>query len=342
MSKTWFRAAASDGVGDISIYDEIGLWGITAKDFQTALKALGNVSEINLSINSPGGDVFDGLAIHNMLKRHKAVVTVMVDGIAASIASIIAMAGDVVKMPRNAMMMVHDPSGIVVGTSSDMREIADALDKIKTGLVSAYADKTGMDRDEIADLMKAETWLTAEEATDLGFADVIDEPRQMAATFDLSKFKNAPADAGRKPRGPLPAAPTPADPKEIPMTDSATPAAAPETPAGAPETPAATPETPAAPVAEPETPAAIEARATAAANTRAADIAAACKLVGQSDKAAEFIASGKSLGEVLAELKPVPVTDELNARRSSGVASPDTKAAWDKAVNKANARVKAA
>src|SRR6185295_18549719 len=101
MGKTWFSAKAAAGVGEIAIYDEIGFWGVNARDFRDALVGLGDVGTINMSINSPGGDVFDGIAIHNMLARHSAKVNVTVDGIAASIASLIAMAGDKVTMPEN-------------------------------------------------------------------------------------------------------------------------------------------------------------------------------------------------------------------------------------------------
>jgi hypothetical protein len=120
-------------------------------------------------------------------------VTVLVDGIAASIASMIAMAGDDVVMPANAMLMLHDPSGMVMGTAADMRSTADALDKMKAGMVGAYQDKSGRDDAEIEALMQAETWLTAEEAIDLGLADRIEEPVRMAAHFDLSRFQNPPS-----------------------------------------------------------------------------------------------------------------------------------------------------
>lgn len=183
--RSWFTALAGseEGVAEVLIYDEIGLWGITAADFDHDLKALGEVTQINLRINSPGGDVFDGIAIYNMLQQHRARVSVTIDGIAASMASVIAMAGDEIAMPENAMMLIHDPSGAVVGTSGDMRELADALDKVKGSLVSAYAGKTGLSRDRVAEIMAAETWLTADEALELGFADRIESPVRMAANF---------------------------------------------------------------------------------------------------------------------------------------------------------------
>src|SRR5262245_51278548 len=114
--KTWYSIQAKKaGSAEIVIFDEIGVWGITAKAFYDELKALGDIREIMLRVNSPGGDVFDGLAIYNMLKSHKARVNVTIDGIAASIASIIAMAGDHITMPGNTFMFVHDPLAIVIG-----------------------------------------------------------------------------------------------------------------------------------------------------------------------------------------------------------------------------------
>jgi ATP-dependent Clp protease protease subunit len=191
--KRWyeFRAQAK-GRAEIVIYDEIGAFGIPAKAFLDELKALGPVAELTVRINSPGGSVFDGVAIYNALKRHQARVTVWIDGIAASIASMIAMAGDEIVMPENAMLMLHDPSALVLGTAADMRAMADALDKMKAGMVAAYRGKSGAENAEIEALMAAETWLSAEEAVELGLADRLEAPVRMAAHFDLSRFRNAP------------------------------------------------------------------------------------------------------------------------------------------------------
>lgn len=337
MNKSWFTAKAVDGEADISIYDEIGMFGITAKNFADQLNALGKVSHINLSINSPGGSVFDGLAIHNMLKRHKAMVTVRVDGLAASIASVIAMAGDVILMPSNSFLMIHDPSGVVMGTSRDMRTLADALDKIKTGLVAAYAAKSGLERDEIEDIMTAETWLTAQDAVDMGFADSIEEDVKIAASFELSKFKNAPVEAGRK-RGP---AASTALQKETPMSESNEPVIVPET-AGPETTPVEITAAPEAEATETVTVAiAVEAKADIEASIRKemGEIAAACKIAGQANKTADFIAGGKSLTDVLAALATDrAASEEISARHST--ANADKPATWAKAVGKVNARIK--
>lgn len=193
----WFQIQAkAKDAAEVLIYDRIGKgWdgnGIGAKDFNESLKALGDVNNITLRINSPGGNVFDGVAVHNMLVNHKASITVHVDGIAASIASVIAMAGDKIIMPSNAMMMIHNPSGGVLGTAGDMRKMANTLDRVGESLVTSYTDRTRLSRDKIKAMMEAETWMSAQEARDLGFADEVAEPVQMAASYDLSAYKNAP------------------------------------------------------------------------------------------------------------------------------------------------------
>jgi ATP-dependent Clp protease protease subunit len=190
--KRWYEFRAQARGAEIVIYDEIGAFGIPAKGFLDELKALGPVPALTLRINSPGGSVFDGVAIYNALRRHEARVTVWIDGVAASIASMIAMAGDEVVMPENAMLMLHDPSGLVIGTAADMRVMAEALHKMKAGMVVAYRDKSGRDDAEIEALMAAETWLSAQEAVELGLADRVEQPVRMAAHFDLSRFQNTP------------------------------------------------------------------------------------------------------------------------------------------------------
>ena len=153
--KRWYEfRAQTKGAAEIVIYDEIGAFGIPAKAFLDELKALGPVAELTVRINSPGGSVFDGVAIYNALKRHDAKITVWIDGIAASIASMIAMAGDEVVMPENAMLVLHDPSGLVAGTAADMRAMAEALDKMAAAMVAGYRDKSGAGDAEIAALMR--------------------------------------------------------------------------------------------------------------------------------------------------------------------------------------------
>ena len=190
--RSWYAIRARAEGAEVSIYDEIGAYGVSAKSFLDELGALPDDGPLTLRLNSPGGSVFDAVAIYNALKRHAGPVTVWIDGIAASAASYIAMAGDEVVMPENAFLMIHDPSGFVMGTADDMRAMAEALDKIKGSLVAGYVAKSGGAEDDIAALMAKETWLDAAEAVELGFADRLAEPVRIAARFDVGRFRNAP------------------------------------------------------------------------------------------------------------------------------------------------------
>jgi ATP-dependent Clp endopeptidase proteolytic subunit ClpP len=160
------------------------------------LKKVGDVAQIKLHVNSPGGDVFDGLAIYNTLKKHKAAVEVEIDGLAASIASIVAMSGDTVRMAKNAFFMIHNPWTFAYGEAKDLRHSADTLDQVRGSLLATYADKTGeaSTEQQLSDWMDAETWFTAEDARKHGFIDEVTGELAMAARFDLSryKFKNMP------------------------------------------------------------------------------------------------------------------------------------------------------
>jgi ATP-dependent Clp endopeptidase proteolytic subunit ClpP len=192
--KSWYTIRARSSGTEVLIYDEIGAYGVTAKGFLAELGALPDDATIDLRLNSPGGSVFDAVAIYNALRRHLGEVTVWIDGIAASAASYIAMAGDTIVMPENAFLMIHDPSGLVMGTAEDMRSTAEALDKVKVSLIQGYATKSGKPDEEIAALMAAETWLDATEALDLGLIDRIAEPVKLAASFDVARFRNAPPE----------------------------------------------------------------------------------------------------------------------------------------------------
>ncbi len=185
-----YEVKAKDKKAEIWIYQEIGpYWdGISAKQFAEDLRNLGTLDEITLHINSPGGDVFDGIAIYNVLKQNQAKVTVYIDGLAASIASVIAMAGDRIVIASNAMMMIHPAWTIALGDAKEMRKTADMLDKVDASILTTYANRTGKDDAEIWDLMKAETWFTAQEALDNGFVDEIAEEIAIAARFDLKRF----------------------------------------------------------------------------------------------------------------------------------------------------------
>ncbi len=188
--KSWFRMKASgDKTADIYIYDEIGYWGVTARQFASSMKALGDLDHINLHIHSPGGDVFDGIAIYNLLNSHTASKTVYIDGLAASMASVIAMVGNPIIMPENAMMMVHKPWGITGGDANDMRDYADLLDKVEAVLIPSYAKKTGKTPDELALMLGEETWMTAQECLEHGFADQISTAVQAMARINSKRIE---------------------------------------------------------------------------------------------------------------------------------------------------------
>lgn len=189
-ANSWYSIKAK-GVGqaEILIYEEIGGWGISAQRFARDLKALGDLGRIDLRIHSPGGDVFEGMAIYNLLDSHPATVHVYIDGLAASMASVIAMVGDTVYMPENAMMMVHKPWGIQGGDADDMRRYAELLDKVEDNLVSAYVKKTGKSADEIKALLKEETWMGGREAVAAGFADQTTESLTAAAQLNSKRMQ---------------------------------------------------------------------------------------------------------------------------------------------------------
>ncbi|MBB1511981.1 ATP-dependent Clp protease proteolytic subunit [Tessaracoccus sp. MC1627] len=192
----WYRIEAkadgtAESAADVYIYDEIGYWGTSAKDFTAQVAGL-DVDTINLFVNSPGGNAWDGVAIMNALRRHRARVQVTVDGIAASAASLICMAGDHITMNRSAQMMIHDTSGMAWGNAQTMRETADLLDKLSDSYADAYAKRAGGTRAQWRDVMRAETWYTAEEAVLAGVADEWDGSADTkAAAHDLSRFTYA-------------------------------------------------------------------------------------------------------------------------------------------------------
>jgi ATP-dependent protease ClpP protease subunit len=201
------RAAAASGVksSEIMIYGDIGeSWfgdSITAKDFVKDISAL-DADQITIRINSYGGSVSDGIAIHNAIKRHKAQVTVVVDSVAYSIASLIAMAGDTVEMAENALMMIHAPWANASGNSADLREFADMLDTWAQAMSTSYAAKTGRDKAEMLALLTdgADHFYTAEEALAEKFVDSIVTAMPLAASFDrealASRFKTLPGISG--------------------------------------------------------------------------------------------------------------------------------------------------
>lgn len=196
------KMSADKKSADVFIYGEIVSYqwdesDTTATSFKKELDNLGDVADINLYINSPGGSVFEGVAIHNMLKRHKAAVTVHVDALAASIASVIAMAGDTIVMPKNSMLMIHNPWTFAMGNAAELRKVADDLDRIGGSAFQTYIQKAGdkLSETKLQEMLDAETWLSADEAYEFGLCDLVEEANQMAASVSeemFAKYKNVP------------------------------------------------------------------------------------------------------------------------------------------------------
>jgi ATP-dependent Clp endopeptidase proteolytic subunit ClpP len=193
MAQNWYafkNAPDKNGEVELSLYDEIGSFGIGAKEFIAELKEHKD-QHIHLRINSPGGEIVEGSAIYNALTRHKGGLTVHIDALAASMASVIAMSGDPVYMADNALLMIHNPWTLAAGEAKDLRKQADLLDTMKSNLIRAYQKKSGMEEKAIAKLMDEETWLDAVEAVALGFVDAIEDgipaaasAKEMRARFD--------------------------------------------------------------------------------------------------------------------------------------------------------------
>lgn len=197
QARSWFsiRAQAETDAAEVLIYDYIGWGGVTAADFATALMAI-TAKTITVRINTPGGDVFDGLAIFNSLKDHGAQIHVKVDGIAASIGSIIAMAGHTVTMGESAFLMVHNPWAVSIGNAADMREMAALLDKIGGSLAGIYANRAKVASEQAQAWMDAETWFTAAEAKAAGLVDEVQgggDAAQARVSFDLSGYAKVPS-----------------------------------------------------------------------------------------------------------------------------------------------------
>ena len=186
--QTWYNLKADAGKTPVlSIFDDIGAYGVSAKSFLNDLRTV-TTDEVDVEINSPGGDVFAGLAIYNGLRASGKKINVKVLGLAASAASLVAMAGDTIEMPENAFMMIHNPWGFAMGGADEMRNTADVLDKIGTGLVSTYAKRTGKTDQEITALLDAETWMTAQEAVDAGFATSVTPALAVKASYSEDRL----------------------------------------------------------------------------------------------------------------------------------------------------------
>ncbi len=219
----WNFNNTSKDEAELTIYGYIAMeesWyfdTVSSKKFARDLKNLGNVKKITVKINSGGGDVFAAHAIHSLLKENSAKVTTIVEGLAASAASVILMAGDEIIVPATGFVMIHNPSTIAVGEAKDFIKMAETLNVIKNGIVNAYVDKTGKSKDEISDLMDKETWMTGEDAVKEGFADKLEKDNTAfsnvvfnnkvlvinSISHDLSTFKNFPTEKLNKTTQPV-------------------------------------------------------------------------------------------------------------------------------------------
>lgn len=194
-----YRVVAAGSSATVYIYGPIGdTWwsdsGVSANQFRKDLAALGKVTSIDLRINSEGGDVFDGQAIYSLLVQHPATVTVHIDGLAASAASFIAMAGNVIEIAESAFVMIHNAAAVCIGGAGDMRKMADLLETTNGAIQSIYAARTKNDVADLKTWMDAETWWTGQEAFDHGFADKVVPNLAVAASVrDPSKYRHLPA-----------------------------------------------------------------------------------------------------------------------------------------------------
>lgn len=193
--KTNDKKASIDMYGEI-VDEQLDDVQTSAVSFKQALNSLGDVEEIDININSPGGSVFSGIAIYNMIKNHPAKITAHVQGLAASIATCIAMAADKVVMPSNSMLMIHNAWSMGIGNAKDLRKLADDLDKINQTIFQSYIDKNPkIDHAILQNMMDEETWLTASECKELGLIDEVKGATQIAAKISPemeAKFKNMP------------------------------------------------------------------------------------------------------------------------------------------------------
>ena len=197
MNKKFFNATNTEDTLTMSFYDVIGdNWDGTGATPAMVAKALaGDFKTIELHLNSPGGDAFAGVAIYNLLKSCGKPVSVMVDGLAASAASIVAMAGDTITMNTGSMLMIHEAQSMAFGNADDMRKMAETLTTVTSGIADIYVARTGLKKSDILDMQNVETWMTADEAVEMGFATKIGKNAAVKNEFNLGRFRNAPANA---------------------------------------------------------------------------------------------------------------------------------------------------
>lgn len=286
---------------DIYIYDEIGpAWAgmVDAKSVILALKDMGSVENIDVHINSVGGSAFECLGIYNSLKSHSASVTVHIDGIALSAASVVAMAGDVINIAENGLIMIHAPATVAFGSAADMRKTADMLDQVNDQIVSTYVARTGGSQADIAKMVADETWMNSTEAVAKGFATNIVANKAVSASFDTTKFSHCPDWARVAMSGMT------SQTKEVP--EMTTPVVPPATTATEMQVASLATAVPGVTVnvsgqsttTSPVDTAAIEHAAIAKERTRISEIQATCKLAGDPEAAVAFITGGMSAQDV--------------------------------------------
>lgn len=191
-NKSWYHFSpmeAKASKSSVYIYDDIGVHGITAKGFIEDLKKLKG-KDVVVHINSSGGDVFQGQAIYTALNNYSGHVTVKIEGLAASMASIIALAADKVEMTSNSLFMIHSPMGTVFGNKTELRRKVSALEKVESTMLGVYRSKTNLEENKLEEMMTSETWLSAPEALEMGFVDEIIGAVKVVAKYDVSGYAN--------------------------------------------------------------------------------------------------------------------------------------------------------
>ena len=341
--RPWFSMKkADDSSAEIIIYDEVGksFWGeetISAKQFLSDLEALGDVESITLRINSPGGDVFDGISIYNALKNHGAKITAHVDGIAASIASYIAMSAHKIVMPSNAFMLIHGASGFVFGNADDMRSVADDLDRVDKSITATYVARSKTTAAKLKAIMKEDRLMDAAEAKELGLADEVVKEVKMAAKFSLRLLPEAAAERIRAETGamqgdPPPAAAEPVGPGE---SDSAPPVASGDERGAIEAPPEPRPPADVVPLKAAKQQGIDEHKAYVTAVT---DL---CRLAGAAERVGDYVRAGTPVDEVRKELLAARAAADVMPQHplaSGPQAMPAV--AWGKITDKLNARFK--
>jgi ATP-dependent Clp endopeptidase proteolytic subunit ClpP len=333
---------ADDKTGEIVIYDEIGKswWGedtVSAKAFLDELAALGEVDQIDLRINSPGGDVFDGVAIHNAIKNHKANVTAYVDGLAASAASFIAMAANKIVMPANSFLLIHGASGFAFGNADDMRATAEDLDRIDKSLTATYAARSKSTTAKVKALMKEDRLMDAAEAKELGFADQVIAEKKMAANYPLRLLPQAAAEKFRAETGtgqgdPPPLVHAPEEPGGQPVDPPAPPPVPPPSPPPAP------PPAPQRATAEVVDIGTAKAQGIAEHQAYVASITDLCTLAAAPERVGPYVRANIPVEQVRKELLALRADEPAVMPHHPLAEKVPVAKSWDKITDKINAR----